>query len=118
MLASIEGEWRRYKILGERALEQVRDNELGKEGPGGGNSIAVIVAHVAGNLKSRFTDFLTTDGEKSWRYRDSEFAPRLNIARAELMAVWDEGWKILFGALQPLGDSDLSSRSVGCPRSS
>jgi hypothetical protein len=63
-------------------------------------------------LKSRFTDFLTTDGEKSWRDRDSEFVPRLNIARAELMAVWDEGWKILFAALQPLGDSDLSSRAV------
>jgi hypothetical protein len=112
ILASIEGEWRRYKILGERALEQVRDNELGKEGPGGGNSIAIIVAHVAGNLKSRFTDFLTTDGEKSWRDRDSEFVPRQNIARAELMAVWDEGWKILFAALQPLRDSDLSSRVV------
>ena len=67
MLASIEGEWRRYKILGDRALQQVRDNELGKEGPSGGNSIAIIVAHVAGNLKSRFTDFVTADGEKSWR---------------------------------------------------
>jgi hypothetical protein len=112
VVASIEGEWRRYKILGDRALEQVRDNELGREGPGAGNSIAIIVAHVAGNLKSRFTDFLTADGEKAWRDRDSEFVPRPNIGRGELMAIWDEGWRILFAALQPLADSDLESRSV------
>ncbi len=107
ILSSIEGEWRRYKVLGDRAFEQVRDEELGKDGPGGGNSIAVIVCHIAGNLKSRFTDFLTTDGEKPWRDRDSEFEARPNISREELLAMWNEGWKILFAALEPLRDEDL-----------
>jgi hypothetical protein len=108
IISSIEGEWRRYKILGDRALNQVRDDELGKSGPGGGNSIAIIVAHVAGNLKSRFMDFMTSDGEKPWRHRDSEFEPRPNITREELLGVWNEGWKTLFNALEPLTDSDLS----------
>jgi hypothetical protein len=108
ILSSIEAEWRRYKILADGALEQTRDDELGRSGPGDGNSIAVIVAHLAGNLKSRFTDFLTTDGEKSWRDRDSEFEPRANITRHELMETWEDGWAILFAALEPLTDRDLS----------
>src|SRR5436190_16666971 len=105
-LSSIEAEWRRYKILAERALEQVRDDELGKEGPGKGNSVAVIAAHIAGNLKSRFTDFLTSDGEKPWRDRESEFVPRPNISRGELLKIWNEGWDVLFNALEPLTDKD------------
>jgi hypothetical protein len=112
IVAAIEGEWRRYQILGDRALEQVRDDELGRNGPGDGNSIAVIVWHIAGNLKSRFTDFLTTDGEKPWRHRDSEFLPRTGVTRAEVLAVWNEGWRILFDALEPLTDEDLSRTVV------
>jgi len=108
ILSSIEGEWRRYKFLGDRALQQVQDGEFGKNGPGNGNSIAVIVTHVAGNLKSRFTDFLTTDGEKPWRDRDAEFAPRPNITREDLIEDWNHGWHILFAALAPLTDADLS----------
>jgi hypothetical protein len=108
VLSSIEGEWRRYKTLGEEAVRQARDDELGRTGPGDGNSIAVIMSHVAGNLRSRFTDFLTADGEKSWRDRDTEFQPRPNISRAELMEVWDLGWQTLLGALKPLTDEDLS----------
>jgi len=107
VVSSIEGEWRRYKILGERAITQTRDEELGRDGPAAGNSIAVIVWHIAGNLRSRFTDFLTSDGEKPWRNRDSEFDLRTNISRTELMTTWNEGWKILFGALEPLTDDDL-----------
>jgi hypothetical protein len=107
LIASIEGEWRRYKVLGDRALEQVRDAELGKEGPGGGNSIAVMVTHIAGNLQSRFSDFLTSDGEKPWRDRDSEFQPRPDIPRSELLATWNAGWKTLFDAMAPLTDADL-----------
>jgi hypothetical protein len=64
ILSSIEGEWRRYKGLGEAALRQVRDEELGSSTDNTTNSIAILVSHVAGNLKSRFTDFLTSDGEK------------------------------------------------------
>jgi len=73
IVSSIESEWRRYKALGEGAFRQLRDDEIGKSGPGNGNSIAVIVWHIAGNLKSRFSDFLTSDGEKPWRHRDNEF---------------------------------------------
>ena len=108
ILSSIEGEWRRYKVLGERALQQVQDGEIGKSGPGNGNSIAVIVTHIAGNLKSRFTDFVTADGEKPWRDRDSEFQPRPNVTRGELLETWNDGWKTLFGAIESLTDEDLS----------
>ena len=108
ILSSIEGEWRRYKALGEGAIRQLQDNELGRSGPGGGNSIAVIVWHLAGNLKSRFTDFLTADGEKPWRDRDSEFLPHPGIARAELIEKWNDGWATLFAAIEPLSDEDLA----------
>src|SRR5438309_6993002 len=97
VISSIEGEWRRYKALGEGALRQIRDEELGKSGPGEGNSVATIVWHIAGNLKSRFTDFLTSDGEKPWRNRESEFQARANVTRAELQQQWDSGWTTLFG---------------------
>lgn len=108
IVSSIEAEWRRYKILADNALLQVRDEELGREGSGGGNSIAVIMAHLGGNLKSRFTDFLTADGEKPWRDRDSEFLPRLGISRSEILKVWNDGWETLFASLALLTDADLS----------
>src|SRR5712664_3810455 len=71
------------------------------------NSIAIIVKHMTGNMRSRWTDFLTSDGEKPDRNRDTEFeaAP---TTRADLMEMWERGWKLLFGALEPLGDADLS----------
>jgi uncharacterized damage-inducible protein DinB len=108
VVSSIEGEWRRYKALGEGAFRQLRDEEIGRAGTGDGNSVAVIVWHIAGNLKSRFQDFLTSDGEKPWRRRDTEFEPRLNITRAELMEKWNDGWTTLFAAIEPLQDNDLS----------
>lgn len=110
IVASIESEYRRYKAIGEGALRQLHEPELCEEGPGGGNSVAVLVWHVAGNLRSRFTDFLTSDGEKPWRDRESEFARR-SVARAELLATWEEGWSVLFGALEGLADEDLG-RSI------
>ena len=105
---SIEGEWRRYKVLGEGALRQVRDDQLCYSAGGDNNSIAVIVRHLAGNLKSRFTDFLTADGEKPWRDRDSEFQSLGTVSRAEVLKQWDEGWAVLFEALEGLTDDDLS----------
>src|SRR5262249_16116953 len=87
ILSSIEGEWRRYKVLAERALEQTRDEELTTITSEGSNSIAVIVAHISGNLKSRFTDFLTADGEKPWRDRDAEFEPRMYY-RCDCSGAW------------------------------
>jgi len=107
IVSSIEAEWRRYKALGEGAFRQLKDDEIGKSGPGENNSVAVIVWHIAGNLKSRFTDFLTSDGEKPWRHRDSEFEPRLGITRAELLDKWNDGWAVLFTELKPLQDEDL-----------
>jgi len=108
VISSIEGEWRRYKALGEGALRQLRDDELGKSGTGEGNSVAILVWHIAGNLKSRFTDFLSSDGEKPWRNRDSEFQARSHVTRAELLEQWEGGWNTLFAALKPLTDEDLS----------
>ena len=108
IIASMEGEWRRYKRLGEGAFRQLRDEELGKSGPGGGNSVATIVWHIAGNLDSRFTDFLTSDGEKPWRNRDSEFQAREGVSRTELLERWNGGWQTVFGALEKLSDEDLS----------
>lgn len=107
IVSSIEGEWRRYKALGEGAFRQLKDDEIGKSGPGENNSVAIIVWHISGNLKSRFTDFLTADGEKAWRNRDSEFEPRHGVTRAELLDKWNDGWVALFSALEPLQDADL-----------
>ena len=90
VVSSIEGEWRRYKALGEGAFRQLRDDEIGRTGPGDGNSVAVIVWHISGNLKSRFQDFLIADGEKPWRKRDTEFEPRPDITRAEMLEKWND----------------------------
>ena len=86
LLPLIEAEFVRYKLLGERALRQVRPEELHARGDDG-NSVAIIVWHLAGNLESKFTDLLTTDGEKPWRDRDSEFAPR-DVSLAEVAEKW------------------------------
>ena len=105
-LAALEAEFTRYRKLGEGAMAQLGDEELLRPGPNGGNSIAIIVWHLAGNFASRFTDFLTTDGEKDWRHRDEEFEPR-TVSRAALMAKWTHGFDVLFQALAPLTDEDL-----------
>jgi uncharacterized damage-inducible protein DinB len=99
--------FRYYKRLGERAIEQCPDDSLFSTLDAESNSIAIIVKHMAGNMRSRWTDFLTTDGEKPDRNRDSEFEepPR---DRAELLAMWERGWKILFDALEPLTEADLA----------
>ncbi len=101
--------FRYYKTLAERAMVQVGDEQLFTTLDHEGNSIAVIVKHMAGNMRSRWTDFLTTDGEKANRNRDSEFVDP-PATRAGLMAVWEEGWKCLFDALEPLTDDDLGRK--------
>ena len=107
LIDSIESEYRRYKKLAEGALEQMPDEALGRVGADFGNSAATIAWHVGGNLASRFTDFLTSDGEKPWRDREGEFASRAGVPRAELMAHWEKGWSVLFDALAALQDTDL-----------
>lgn len=107
IVESVEGEYRRYKALAEGALAQIADSDLAVVPPNGGNSIATICWHVAGNLKSRFTDFLTSDGEKPWRDREREFDARA-VGRAELLAEWNAGWSVLFSALAALTDADCA----------
>jgi len=99
--------FRQYKRLGDRAMAQCPDEGLFVTLDAESNSIAIIVKHMAGNMRSRWRDFLTTDGEKPDRNRDTEFeAPPKT--RAELMAMWEGGWKYLFEALEPLTDADLT----------
>jgi uncharacterized damage-inducible protein DinB len=99
--------FRYYKKLGERAMAQCSDEGLAATIDAESNSIAVIVKHMAGNMRSRWTDFLTSDGEKPDRNRDTEFedAPK---TRAALVELWERGWKYLFDALEPLTDADLT----------
>jgi hypothetical protein len=98
--------FRTYKKMGERALEQVPDDSLFALLDEENNSIALIVKHMAGNMRSRWTDFLTTDGEKPDRNRDSEFEDP-PARREALMQLWEQGWGLVFGALEPLSDADL-----------
>lgn len=99
--------FRNYKKLAERAIEQVTDEEFFAAIDEEANSIAVVVKHIAGNLRSRWTDFLTTDGEKDFRDRDSEFEITLDT-RESLMEFWESGWQTVFEAIEPLKADDLS----------
>jgi uncharacterized damage-inducible protein DinB len=106
MIDSFQTELSRYRAIGEKALAQVPDEALDAVPAPGGNSLATLVRHLSGNMKSRFTDFLTTDGEKPWRERDREFE-QWHPSREELDAVWREGWAVLEDALERLSDSHL-----------
>lgn len=106
IVASIEGEYRRYRALGERTLTQLGAAELVARPSEVSNSVATIVWHLAGNLSSRFTDFLTTDGEKPWRTREDEFAVR-EATPEEIRAEWDRGWDVLMASLADLDDGSL-----------
>lgn len=107
LVKSIEVEYLRYRALAEAALAQVPESMLSEPGPAGGNSLVVMTWHMAGNLTSRFTDFLTSDGEKPWRDREDEFRPRV-VSRDELMLKWTDGWNALLTALSELTDDDLT----------
>jgi hypothetical protein len=98
--------FRLYKKMGEGAMAQIGDEHLFVALDSEMNSIALLVKHIAGNMRSRWTDFLTSDGEKPDRNRDREFetAP---ATRAEVMRLWDEGWRCVFAALEPLTEADL-----------
>jgi hypothetical protein len=98
--------FRYYKMLAERAMEQVTDAQLFTVLDGEANSIAIIVKHMAGNMRSRWMDFLTSDGEKPDRNRDSEFE-NPPATREALLKLWDQGWFYLFTALGPLSDPDM-----------
>ncbi|MEO7675123.1 MAG: DUF1572 family protein, partial [Pyrinomonadaceae bacterium] len=101
------GAFRGYKKLAERAIDQVNDEEFFETINAEANSIAAIVKHIAGNLHSRWTDFLTTDGEKSTRNRELEFEMARDT-RESLMQFWEGGWGTLFNAIEPLTVQDFS----------
>jgi Protein of unknown function (DUF1572) len=98
--------FRQYKNLAERAMEQISDEQLFTSLDPETNSIAIIVKHLSGNMRSRWTDFLTTDGEKPNRDRDREFVDP-PATRQAILEAWNEGWARLFEALEPLSEADL-----------
>ncbi len=105
-LADALRSFRAYKKLAEGALAQTSDEDLFRQIDPEANSIAVIMRHMAGNMRSRWTDFLTTDGEKPDRHRDQEFTVE-GATRAEVMQWWERGWKCVFDAITPLAPADL-----------
>ena len=107
---SIKGEYIRFKGLADAAIAQVAEPALSARASDTDNSIAVICWHLSGNLESRFTDFLTSDGEKPWRHREEEFQQR-TATREQLVAKWNRGWDVLLKSLAELSDADLQ-RSV------
>lgn len=97
-----------YKQLGENALVQVPEDKLFYQPNEDSNSIAIIMQHLSGNMLSRWTDFLNSDGEKEWRNRDGEFMAGIDT-RQDLMQAWERGWQCLFEALNGLSDEDLQA---------
>jgi hypothetical protein len=100
-------ELRKYKSFADRAIAQVSDADFFRQLDPESNSIALVMKHIAGNQRSRWTDFLTTDGEKPDRNRDSEFEKSGADTRESIVARWEAGWRALFEALVPLTDEDL-----------
>jgi Protein of unknown function (DUF1572) len=110
-LKDIVRTFRNYKALGERAMAQVSDADLHTLVDPDANSIALVVKHVGGNLRSRFRDFLTADGEKPDRNRDTEFEMAAPVSRADVMQWWDSGWSAALGSLEALVPEDVE-RSI------
>jgi Protein of unknown function (DUF1572) len=106
-LDEVRRQFRGYKRLGEGAMSQLKDEDLFVTIDPESNSIAILVKHLAGNMRSRFTDFLTTDGEKPNRNRDQEFEITPNTSRGEIMRWWEEGWTQVFSAIAALQSDDL-----------
>ena len=101
---------RAYKKMVEKALDQLQDEEYFRTLDEEGNSVAVIMKHMAGNMFSRWTDFLTTDGEKPNRNRDMEFVIEASTSVKDLRDYWERGWQCVFAALEPLGAGDLMTK--------
>ena len=105
-IESALGILKQYKALADKGMEQVSDEEFFRTPEPESNSIAIIVKHVSGNLLSRWTDFLTTDGEKEWRNRDDEFELD-TMDRSQMIQMWERGWHCLFSSLEALTPDDL-----------
>ncbi|MSO61711.1 MAG: DUF1572 domain-containing protein [Acidobacteria bacterium] len=106
ILAAALDEFQKIKKLADKSIEQLSNDQLHVKIDAEANSVAVIMRHLAGNMRSRWVDFLASDGEKPGRLRDREFE-EVAQTRAELMAEWEHGWQCLFSALTPLTDADL-----------
>lgn len=106
-LKSVHKQFEYYKLLGEKTFEQLSDEQLFEQCNEQSNSIAIIVKHLWGNMLSRWTDFLTTDGEKEWRERDAEFENDI-ADKTELLEKWNEGWNCLFNTIDLLTENDLT----------
>jgi uncharacterized damage-inducible protein DinB len=102
--------FRSYKNRGEKAFAQLRPEEWFLQLDSEANSIAIIVKHVAGNMRSRWTDFLTSDGEKSDRNRDSEFLLDSSTTPEQVREWWESGWRLVFAAIEPLTSGDLDRK--------
>jgi len=102
-------ELRKYKEMGEKAMAQVNDEDFFTELSDVDNSIAITVKHMAGNMRSRWRNFLTSDGEKDDRHRDTEFEIYDDDSRESLMLKWDDGWELCFQAIEPLKAEDLET---------
>jgi hypothetical protein len=100
-------QFRGYKRMAEGAIEQLKDEDLLVTIDAESNSVAILMKHIAGNLRSRFTDFLHSDGEKADRHRDTEFEMAASTSRAELMQGWEQSWEILFSTIKNLSPEDL-----------
>lgn len=106
-LESAKKQFEYYKMLGDKTIEQLPEDKLFWQYNDESNSIAVIVKHLSGNMLSRWTDFLTSDGEKDWRHRDSEFENDIQT-KTKLIQKWNDGWNCFFNALNSLKEDDLS----------
>src|SRR3954452_38793 len=106
-LEEIDRQFRGHKRMGEGAMVQLSDQQLFVTIDPEANSVAIIIKHLAGNMRSRFTDFLTSDGEKPDRHRDQEFEMSSSVTRENLMRVWEEGWNVVFSAIDGLTAEDL-----------
>lgn len=106
-LASVLKRYNNLKELGEGALRQARPEEYTVQPAAECNSLALQIKHLHGNMLSRWTEFLTTDGEKEWRERDGEFEDDPSLSAADWLALWDEGWACLFATLNGLQPEDL-----------
>jgi len=107
LIATSIDELRKVKKLADKAIAQLDDAQLHAQLDGDANSVAILMRHMAGNMRSRWTDFLTSDGEKPGRQRDQEFEPA-DVPRDVLLADWEDGWQTVFDALTPLSDADLT----------
>lgn len=105
-LQSVIKQFEYYKLLGEKTFDQLPDEKLFWQMNEDSNSVATIVKHLSGNMLSRWTDFLTSDGEKDWRNRDAEFENDIDT-RQKMMTVWQAGWEVFLKTLNSLTESDL-----------